>query len=99
MTQGMAFGELALLTDSNRRSSIIAMDNLLLACLKKPIFTRIIVQANAKNVHDTTNFLKYIPIFKDFSIMDIRKYALNFNKMSFKKSENVFREDFPANFV
>ena len=92
LSDGSAFGELALLKDQPRSASIYCLTDCHFAVLNKVDYLRILGKAENKKLDELIEFLKGIPIFANLSRKKLEKLTYFFNVVEFKRKQIVFHE-------
>ena len=96
LQDGDSFGELALLSEKPRATTVEAKEVSVLAVLSKQDFKKILSQEAEKKMKEKVNFLVGLPIFKGCTKQLIQKLSYYFQELKFNKGQFVYKENFVA---
>lgn len=99
LTDGAAFGELALIKDQPRSASILCEADTHFAILSKEDYMNIIGKLEARRLEIFIEFLHNIPIFRPWTKKKLEVLTFYLNKVQFKRKQEVFKIGSRAEFV
>lgn len=99
LTDGSAFGELALIEQKPRMASCRCLKNTHFMVLSKNDYNRVIGALEKRAYLDKINFLKNIPIFALVTRTFLGKLTYYFETKKCIKDSFLYKEGEPANYV
>ena len=99
MSDGMSFGELALISYKPRAATIVCEAPTHFAVLKGSDFKHAFGKIQQKRLNEEIAFLKQIPMFSDWTKVALQKMTYFFVKKEFKFGHIAFREGEPLNYI
>ena len=97
--EGFAFGELALLNNQPRSATITASSDVTLAVLLKKDYTRLVAAHTEKLLNDKVDFLRKLPIFRNWSKLSISKLSFAFQRQTCQKGQVIYSENDRVDYV
>ncbi|KAJ3414549.1 hypothetical protein HDV05_006463 [Chytridiales sp. JEL 0842] len=97
--KGEGFGDLALVNDAPRTASIQAAERTELLRVEKDDFNRIMKFIKAKEVSETYNFLKKIPVFKDWPKLALSTVGANMRTKIYGPGQIIYSQDMELGWI
>ena len=89
LKQGDAFGELALIQNSLRTSSIIALTDTLLWTITRSDFNSLLTSITISNFNENKEFISKIPVFADISDHQLNSLVASLVQMKFPPNSKI----------
>ena len=91
MKSGDSFGELALINKSTRAATIKCNTECSFAVIHKTDYDNFIKKLHNKMTQKDINFFIQLPIFKHWTMNQVRKLVLGFKYEKFKRNQLVYK--------
>lgn len=92
LERGQAFGEIALLHNTERKATVTALTRIRLWGLNRTSFKKIITIGNERYYQQNQQFLQSIPVFSQLSARKIEQLLNNITVQTFNTGESIVKE-------
>ncbi|GMH91100.1 hypothetical protein TrST_g10019 [Triparma strigata] len=92
LTSGAAFGELALMWNSPRAATIVAMDDCTLWSLSRPLFRRLLATSSSNQTVQLCEFLNNVPLLHPLGNQETTKIARALRSEMYSDGEYIIRQ-------
>lgn len=101
LERGQAFGEIALIHNTERKATITALTRVRLWGLARECFKKIVTIGNERYYQENRNFLQSIPVFAQLSARQMEELVTSITIQTFNNGERIVREfeDKPEFFI
>jgi CRP-like cAMP-binding protein len=93
------FGDLVLINNKPRDSTVICKELCVLISLTKEEFTKILNKENQRILEEKAGFIQTIPLFSSIPKGSLLKLAYYFNEIQYHKNQTVYKAGDPADWV
>lgn len=99
LTEGGAFGELALVFEKPRMATVKCIERCHFIVLSKSEYNGALKEIDRRKTNDLINFIKMLPVFKKLSRSKLINYTYNLKSQECIREGYIYREGEPANTV
>ena len=99
LREGGSFGELALISHTQRAASVLCRENTCLGVLGRTDYLRILGKVQGLLLSKKVDLLHRNPVFSRWTKYSLQKFSYFFKDKSYSRKQTVFRSEEPANEV
>ncbi len=92
VSAGEAFGELALMWNSPRAATVVAVEDCVLWTLSRPLFRRLLATSSSSQTAVLCDFLKNVPLLKPLGNQETTKIARALRAAMYSDGEYIIRQ-------